>query len=407
MGTRLWRSSGSVTAFFMPWQSNTRKERRSKYEEASIEPAAGVWHGIATAKTEGSSAIVIAPQVTGEAKKVMTEVSTQSLKDVVKNTDAALEVQTGVGSVSIPNAALDAIAQQAGGSTVTITVEAKKPEDVKEQVSASQLEDAMVVEVTITSGKKELTTFDGKSLTVTIPVTGSAFVSGETYKVIALSADGSKETVSGTCIKQNGKLSMQVKITHLSTFVVTTQKTMPFTDLSGHWAAEAITYVYGNGLMNGTSDTTFAPDEYLNRAMLATILYRLSGEPAATGEGKTFMDVAPDTWYTSAVAWVSANGIVSGVGDGKFAPTQAITREELATMLYRYAKYSKLDTSAKGDLSKFADGDQIAAWASDAMAWAVGAGLISGKTANVIDPTGTATRAEVATILMRFTELTK
>ena len=89
------------------------------------------------------------------------------------------------------------------------------------------------------------------------------------------------------------------------------------------------------------------------------------------------------------------------------APTQAITREELATMLYRYAKYSKLDTSAKGDLSKFADGDQIAAWASDAMAWAVGAGLISGKTANVIDPTGTATRAEVATILMRFTELTK
>lgn len=198
-----------------------------------------------------------------------------------------------------------------------------------------------------------------------------------------------------------------MKITHLSTFVVTTQKTMPFTDLSGHWAAEAITYVYGNGLMNGTSDTTFAPDESLNRAMLATILYRLSGEPAARGEGKTFMDVAPDTWYTSAVAWASANSIVSGVGDGKFAPTQAITREELATMLYRYAKYSKLDTSAKGDLSKFADGDQIAAWASDAMAWAVGAGLISGKTANVIDPTGTATRAEMATILMRFTELTK
>ena len=99
--------------------------------------------------------------------------------------------------------------------------------------------------------------------------------------------------------------------------------------------------------MNGTSDTTFAPVESLNRAMLATILYRLSGEPAATGEGKTFMDVAPDTWYTSAVAWVSANGIVSGVGDGKFAPTQAITREELATMLYRYAKYSNWTPAPK------------------------------------------------------------
>ena len=192
----------------MPWQSDTQKERRSKYEETSIEPAAGVWHGIATAKTEGSSAIVIAPQLTGEAKKVMTEVPTQSLKDVVKNTNAALDVQTALGSVSIPNEALDSIAQQAGGSTVTITVESRKPEDVKDQVSASQLEGAVVVEVTITSGKKELTTLGGKSLTITIPVTGSAFVSGETYKVIALRADGSKETVSGTCIKQNGKLSM-------------------------------------------------------------------------------------------------------------------------------------------------------------------------------------------------------
>ena len=117
--------------------------------------------------------------------------------------------------------------------------------------------------------------------------------------------------------------------------------------------------------------------------------------------------MASDTWYTSAVAWASANGIVSGVGSGRFAPMEAITREQLAAMLYRYARYSGLDTSAKGDLSKFTDGGCVSAWASDAMAWAVGAGLLSGKTANVIDPTGAATRAEVATILMRFAELTK
>ena len=369
--------------------------------------AAQMKNAIAQAKTEGSAAIVIAPQITGDAVKVTVEVPTQSLKDMVKSTDAALEVETDAGSVSIPNDALEAIAQQAGGSSVTITVEAKKPADVRDQVRASQLEGAEVVDVTITSGKKELTTFGGKSLTVTIPVAAAAFAAGETYNVIVLSADGAREIVSGTCVKQNGKLSVQVKTAHLSTFVVTAQKAMPFTDVSGHWAAKAITYVYGNGLMNGTGETTFAPDQLLNRAMLAAILHRLAGEPAVTGEYEAFTDVASETWYTSAVAWASANGIVSGVGGGRFAPMEAITREQLATMLYRYARYSGLDTSAKGDLSKFTDGDQIASWASDAMAWAVGAGLLSGKTANVIDPTGDATRAEVATILMRFAELTK
>lgn len=362
---------------------------------------------IATAKTEGCDAIVIAPKITGKATRVTAEMPTRSLKDVVKNTDASLEVQTGVGSVSIPNDALDAIVQQADSNKVTVTVEVKDVEAVKDQVSASRLKGATVVEVTITSGKKEITTFGRKPLTITIPVTGSAFAANEDYKVLVLSAGGAEEVVSGTCAKRNGKLSVQVKITHLSTFVVTTEKVMPFTDVSGHWAAEAIAYVYGTGLMNGTSETTFAPNESLNRAMLVTILYRLAGEPAVIGESKTFIDVAPDTWYTSAVVWGSTNGIVSGIGNDQFAPMQAITREQLATMLYRYTQYSRLDTSAKGDLSKFTDSDQVSSWASDAMMWAVGAGLITGKTANVIDPTGTATRAEVATILMRFTELTK
>ena len=159
--------------------------------------------------------------------------------------------------------------------------------------------------------------------------------------------------------------------------------------------------------MNGTSETTFAPNATLNRAMLAAILYRLAGEPAVTGESSPFTDVAADAWYSTAVNWASENGIVSGMGDGTFAPMNAITRQQLAAMLYRYAQYSKLDTSARGNLDQFTDGSQVSSWASDAMAWAVGDGLISGKTANVIDPAGTATRAEVAAILMRFAKLTK
>lgn len=170
--------------------------------------AAQMKNAIAQAKTEGSTAIVIAPQITGEAVKVTVEVPTQSLKDMVKSTDAALELQTDIGGISIPSGALDATTQQAGGSTVAITVEVKKPADVKDQVRASQLEGAAVVAVTITSGQKELTAFGGQSLTVTIPVTGAAFAAGESYNIIVLSADGAREIVSGTCVKQNGKLSV-------------------------------------------------------------------------------------------------------------------------------------------------------------------------------------------------------
>lgn len=364
-------------------------------------------NAIAAAKTEGSNTVVIAPQITGEATKVTAEVPTQSLKDMVKNTDAALEVQTDVGSVSIPNEALAAIAQEAGGSTVTIMVETKDAADLKDQVSATQLEGATVVEVIITSGKTEITTFAGEYLTITIPVTGSAFADGEAYKVIVLSADGSKETMTGTCAKQNGKLRVQVKIAHLSTFVVTAQKAMPFTDVTGHWAAEAIAWAYENGLMNGTGETTFAPNATLNRAMLATILYRQAGEPAVEGEGVPFTDVALDAWYTDAVIWANKNGIVTGYGNGLFGSSDSITREQLAVMIYRYAKLMKEDTAASGDLSAFTDDGDASDWAAEALSWAYAEGLITGRTATTIAPQGTATRAEVATILMRFANLEK
>ncbi|MCI7473188.1 MAG: S-layer homology domain-containing protein [Clostridiales bacterium] len=362
---------------------------------------------IAQVKVGGERVVAIAPKITGTATKITVEVPVQSLKDMVKNTDAALVVQSDIGSLSVPNGALGAVVRQAGGNTATFSLESKNTADIRKQMDVSQMEDAEAVEVTIASNQKELTAFDGKSLTITIPVSGSTFVASEAYKVIVLGHGGTRENVSGICVKQNDKLSVQIEMSLLGTFVVTAQKTMPFTDVPGHWAAEGIAWAYGNDLMNGTGETTFAPNDRLNRAMLTAILYRLAGKPAVTGESKAFMDVVPDTWYTSSVAWASANGVVNGMGDGTFAPMDAITREQLAVMLYRYAQYIRLDTSAKGDLSKFTDGSQVSSWASEAMAWAVGTGMISGKTANIIDPSGTATRAETATILMRFAALLK
>ena len=176
---------------------------------------------------------------------------------------------------------------------------------------------------------------------------------------------------------------------------------LPFTDVSVHWALEAIQYVYDKGLMAGTSDTTFAPDVTLNRGMLATILYRLEGEPAVKSAG-TYSDVAADAYYAKAVAWATENKIVSGYGNGFFGPADNITREQMAAMLYRYASYKGYDVSRSGDLKFYTDAASIGSWAVDALRWANAEGLINGRTSSTLVPAGTATRAEAATILTRF-----
>ena len=179
---------------------------------------------------------------------------------------------------------------------------------------------------------------------------------------------------------------------------------LPFTDVKADdWFYEAVKYAYDNKLMDGTSSTTFAPLMTTNRAMIVTILWRLEGSPVVN-YAMNFSDVESGVWYTEAVRWAAAEGIVKGYSDTVFAPNDTVTREQLATILYRYAEYKEYDVSAKGDLTTFADGSTVSTWAADGMTWAVGAQLITGKDGGKLDPTGTATRAEVATILMRFCE---
>ena len=179
---------------------------------------------------------------------------------------------------------------------------------------------------------------------------------------------------------------------------------LPFTDVKADdWFYEAVKYAYDNKLMDGTSSTTFAPLMTTNRAMIVTILWRLEGSPVVN-YAMNFGDVESGVWYTEAVRWAAAEGIVKGYSDTVFAPNDTVTREQLATILYRYAEYKEYDVTAKGDLTTFADGSTVSTWAADGMTWAVGAELITGKDGGKLDPTGTATRAEVATILMRFCE---
>ena len=179
---------------------------------------------------------------------------------------------------------------------------------------------------------------------------------------------------------------------------------LPFTDVGpGDWFLENVRYVYEKGLMNGTSDTTFSPKKTTNRAMIVTILHRLEGTPAP-GAQAPFTDVPAGQYYAEAVAWAAANSIVNGTGDAAFSPLNNLTREQMAAILYRYAQYKNYDVSGSADLSAFADAASISDYAVSALQWAVDAGLINGKGNGILDPKGSATRAEVSAILSRFCE---
>ena len=177
---------------------------------------------------------------------------------------------------------------------------------------------------------------------------------------------------------------------------------LPFTDVTeGDWFYDAVRYAYETGLMDGVGDNLFAPNSETTRAQLVTILYRLAGEPEVSGTSG-FTDVEADTWYTDAVVWAAENGIVNGVSETEFAPGKDITREQLATILFRYAEAKGYDVSARADLSAYTDADQIQSYAAESVAWAVAEGLIQGFEDNTLRPAGNATRAQIATILMRF-----
>lgn len=178
----------------------------------------------------------------------------------------------------------------------------------------------------------------------------------------------------------------------------------PFTDISEKdWFYGDVMFVYENGLMLGTSKTLFSPHGTAMRGMMATILWRMEGSPVPKGKN-SFTDVEAGKWYADAITWTAENGIFAGYGKDKFGPDDPITREQLAAIFYRYADYKGYDLTVKGDLDKFKDADKITDYAKTAMQWAVGSDLVNGKSGNLLDPQGTATRAEIAAMLHRFIE---
>lgn len=181
-----------------------------------------------------------------------------------------------------------------------------------------------------------------------------------------------------------------------------------FQDLSQTaWYHTGVDYVLEQNWMVGVSDTHFCPGTSMNRAMMITVLYRLAGEPDASGLECPFRDVKLGSWYADAVCWAAANQIAFGVSGEYFDPSGTLTREQMAVLLHRYAELQKMDAAATAELASFPDGASVSSWAKDAMGWAVGTGLIQGIQENgklLLAPKGNSTRAQVAVILMRFQE---
>ena len=185
------------------------------------------------------------------------------------------------------------------------------------------------------------------------------------------------------------------------------ETSMAFTDVkSTDWFFDSVKYVADNKLMNGVSETEFAPNNTLTRAMLVTVLYRNAGE-LATNRSIPFADVDMGAYYANAVSWAKQNGIVSGVTENEFAPDTNITREQIATIIFRYAQYKGMDAVTLEENLHFTDADEISEYAVSAMNWAVGTGLMKGKSTTTINPKDNATRAEIAAILQRFIETNK
>lgn len=267
------------------------------------------------------------------------------------------------------------------------------------KAARSDFQTADLWRVWLTDGTREVTEVAG-SVRITLTYTLRKGQSAADMTAYAVNDDGTHTALRATNDKSAYTLSFTGS--RLGIFALTDllDGELPFRDVfTSDWYYDDVRYVYENGLMNGVTTTQFAPKTDITRGMLVTILYRVEGEPAAPAN--PFKDVASGSYYEDAIAWAETRGIVNGFGGGLFRPNAPITREQFVAILYRYAAYKGLQTTASASLSAFADAASVSGWAVDAVRWAVGSGLMNGKNGKIV-PAGYTTRAEAAALLHRY-----
>lgn len=305
---------------------------------------------------------------------------------------AALQVQFAAGTVTLDSDALAALDLH---KDVAVSLTGASLNAAQQRALGSQAATATLANVSVTVDGAAAS-YPAGSVRAGIPVRAA-----DDLTAWSLADDGTISAAGGAWDAQQQTYAFDVisGVTAIARF--------PFADVpAGSWYYGAAAYAYNNGLFAGTTATTFAPDMTMTRAMLVSVLWRLAGEPAPKGTN-TFDDVPDGAWYTDAVTWAAENGVVAGIGNGRFDPSGAVTREQTAVILFNYAQSKGYDVSARADLSAFPDAGSVSGWAQEALAWANASGLISGAvrgTQTILDPQGSASRAQVAMILMGYVE---
>ena len=305
---------------------------------------------------------------------------------------AALQVQFAAGTVTLDSDALAALDLH---KDVAVSLTGASLNAAQQRALGMQAATATLANVSVTVDGAAAS-YPAGSVRAGIPVRAA-----DDLTAWSLADDGTISAAGGAwdADRQTCTFDVVSGVTAIARF--------PFTDVpAGSWYYGAAAYAYNNGLFAGTTATTFAPDMTMTRAMLVSVLWRLAGEPAPKGTN-TFDDVPDGTWYTDAVTWAAENGVVAGIGNGRFDPDGSVTREQTAVILFNYAQSKGYDVSARADLSAFPDAGSVSDWAQSALAWANASGLISGAvrgTQTILDPQGSASRAQVAMILMGYVE---
>ncbi len=305
---------------------------------------------------------------------------------------AALQVQFAAGTVTLDSDALAALDLH---KDVAVSLTGASLTAAQQRALGSQAATATLASASVTVDGAAAS-YPAGSVRASVPVRAA-----DALTAWSLADDGTISAVGGAwdADQQTYAFDVVSGVTAIARF--------PFTDVpAGSWYYGAAAYAYNNGLFAGTTATTFAPDMTMTRAMLVSVLWRLAGEPAPKGTN-TFDDVPDGAWYTDAVTWAAENGVVAGIGNGRFDPDGSVTREQTAVILFNYAQSKGYDVSARADLSAFPDAGSVSGWAQDALAWANASGLISGAvrgTQTILDPQGSASRAQVAMILMGYVE---
>lgn len=364
-------------------QEEGKKEDTARFENGVVILEAETESGTASAKLDKETAET-GLKLSKNKDQLTVKVENKSASRIILSVDSdaakaiadannALRVETEKGCITLDSADVAALAKN--GQEARIVVE--------DQSGSAE-------KVTVTVGNKVADVM----LQVELPATKDGQV------LVLVNADGTEKIIKKSVV-ENGKACGEIP-NGTTVKVVANKKT--FNDVkASDWFASAVDFVSSHELFQGVGEGQFAPKSNMTRAMLVTVLYRLQDEPKTAGK-TSFNDVPADAWYAEAVAWAAAEGIVMGNGDG-FAPNDNITREQIATILYRYTQYLGLDVSAKGSVSRFSDGGKVSGWAADAMAWAVEAGLFQGDDSNCLNPGSNATRAEVATLMQRLVKM--